>query len=711
MNNQESFEATQRVNLDPGERPATPARRPRPTPSARAAKKKRQQRIILISLIAVALILLIAIVSVVISLVNRATEDDGLIHKGVNAAGVDLSGMTPEQAKQALHAYTDPTYTQLNMVVSVLDTTVTLSPADTGAKLDVDAVVEEAYNYGRTGSKLDQELAQLQAQNSGYTISILPYLNLDTEYIQSVVDNLGVQYSTTLKESTYSLEGTRPSMTQEYYDTVQVYQTLTIQMGTPEYGLNTDALLEQILDAYEINLFEVTAQCTITTPAALDFDQIMIDAGCVDPINAEFNVDTYEVTPEVYGYGFTMEQLRDAVEKATYGETVVLELCFLEPDILSDFYSEDMFQDTLAVFSTELSSNKNWNTNMQLVCDLLNGTIIKAGEEFSFNSIVGEPTSKRGFQYAPVYLGKSYQNLIGGGLCQVASTLYCSALSADLEILERHSHSYATEFIQAGFDAEIYYGSLDLRFRNNTENAIRIDAEIAGGTLKIVIIGTDTKSYTVDLSYSIDQTYEPGTVTNTMVQNNAGGYQAGDVLAEGITGYSISTYITRTDKTDPMLYETALIGESYYAKRDKVVVDIYEEPTEPPTEPSTAPTEPSTAPTEPSTAPTEPSTAPTEPSTAPTEPSTAPTEPSTAPTEPSTAPTEPSTAPTETSTAPTEPSTAPTEPSTAPTEPSTAPAESVPTEPSTTAPPETTAPTAPNNSPEGTTAPTGGQAE
>ena len=88
----------------------------------------------------------------------------------------------------------------------------------------------------------------------------------------------------------------------------------------------------------------------------------------------------------------------------------------------------------------------------------------------------------------------------------------------------------------------------------------------------ITIIGTDTKAYTVDLTYQINQTFEPGTVTNTMVENNVGGYQAGDVLVQGITGYSISTYLTRTDKKDPTIIEEILIAESYYAKWDQVIV-------------------------------------------------------------------------------------------------------------------------------------------
>ena len=160
-----------------------------------------------------------------------------------------------EEAKNALKEATSSTYTMLDMTIQVLNTTVTLSPADTGARLDINGVVQEAMNYGRTGSRAEQQQAQKLALYSSHTISILPYLNLDTDYIAKAVDDLGKQFSTRLANGYINVAGEAPSMNQETYDPEVTYQTLYVFVGTAEYELDIDELYDQVLEAYNINLF------------------------------------------------------------------------------------------------------------------------------------------------------------------------------------------------------------------------------------------------------------------------------------------------------------------------------------------------------------------------------------------------------------------------------------------------------------------------
>ena len=529
----------------------------------------------IIALCAIAAVLLIAVIAVVVTMLLPSSSDDDRIAGNVYAAGVNLSGMDREQAAKALHEATDNTYSRLNMTVQVLDTEIILSPELTGAKLDVDKVIDAALEYNSSN----------KSQNSTYSISIVDCLNLDTSYIKRVLSELGEKYSTTLKQTTYSVTGTRPSMDLEDKDTSIVYETLTINIGTAEYGLNTNTLYEQIMDAYNINLFQVTGECSVVAPDALDYEALY-ESLCVAPVNAEFDANTYEVTPEEYGYGFKLEDLKSTVESAAFGSTVVMELRFIEPDITAKFYTDEMFQDKLASFQTKLSGTADWNTNLMLACQAINGTIIKSGEEFSFNNIVGETTSKKGYKSVGIYVGRSFQEITGGGICQVSSTLYSCALLADLEILERTSHSYAPTFIDAGLDAEVYYGSADLRFKNTTEQPIRIDAVVEDGYLKITLVGTDSKDYTVEITYEITKTKEPETVYSTLLANNPGGYKDGDVLSEGILGCNVSVYKCTYAKETKNELSKDLISETYYAKRDTVVVkiqaeDIPVDPTDP----------------------------------------------------------------------------------------------------------------------------------
>lgn len=565
---------------------AAPQRKSAPNRSASAAAKKKQEKTTIIILIALAVILAASIITILIVTLNPSS-DDGKIFNKVFAAGVDLSGMTKEQAKVALRSATAETYSQLDMTVQVLDTVVTLSPTKTGARLNIDAVVEAAYAYGRDIPK--------NGGNAAYTVDILPHLSLDTGYIQEEVAKLGKRYSTILSETTYEVVGIRPDMNPDptTVDTTRVFQTLKIHLGNAEYGLNTDRLYEQIIDAYNINLFQVTGECSVRAPETLDWEAIFAEL-CVKPQDATIDPNTYLITPEVYGYGFTMNRLNSALSQANYGETLEIPMCYLEPDITTAMLSGDLFKDILATYQTPLSGSANWNTNLQLVCKLLNGAIVKSGDTFSFNNLIGEPTEQRGFLPVDVYIGKSLTSVLGGGMSQVATTLYNCALLADLPIAERNAHTYAPSFVATGLDAQVYYGSMDFRFTNNTEQPLRIEATVADGQVRISLVGTNSKTYTVEISTQITATKRPGTDYITLPEDPLGMYADGDVLTEGITGYTVSVYKISYDTVTGRELTEDLVAETTYAKRNSVVIKVeatvpdVSDPTEPEvTEPET----------------------------------------------------------------------------------------------------------------------------
>ena len=130
----------------------------------------------------------------------------------------------------------------------------------------------------------------------------------------------------------------------------------------------------------------------------------------------------------------------------------------------------------IASFSTPLKSRANGRrNNIEITASVLEGTVIEAGQTFSFNEVVGKPTSARGYQKADVLVdGKTIQ-AIGGGNCQVSTTVYNAALQVpDFEILERHNHSQKVPYIAEGKDAAVSYGSLDLKFQNNGSQAYKL---------------------------------------------------------------------------------------------------------------------------------------------------------------------------------------------------------------------------------------------
>ena len=133
----------------------------------------------------------------------------------------------------------------------------------------------------------------------------------------------------------------------------------------------------------------------------------------------------------------------------------------------------------IASFTSTLYDNEeNRVFNITKACQSLNGVVIEPGQEFSFNDTIGPMGEENGYLKATGFdsQGKLIQ-VSAGGMCQVSSTLYNVALLANLEITERHPHSRRVYYVPADKDATVYYGSLDLKFINNTDEKIKITAE------------------------------------------------------------------------------------------------------------------------------------------------------------------------------------------------------------------------------------------
>lgn len=599
---------TQRVRLDSTAQAASrPAGAPPGNPQRNRKKKRwymtKKEKIVLISLASVTVILLIAAI-LMISSMFAEPEDDGKILKGVVAAGVNLGGMTPDQAAAALEEATADTYTKLDMVVTVLDSQIALSPEDTGASLDIQAVVDAAYNYGRTGSRAERNQAKNNALTNSVIIPITPHLNLNTDYIRSEINKLGTQFSSTLEDAWIKLEGKKPQMGVSKADVSRVHQTLTIYVGTAEYGLDTNKLYEQVLEYYNINIFQVVGTCTVMAPDSIE-DELLAyhEELYVEPVDAQMDPVTYEVTPEIYGYGFNLDQVKEQIAKTPYGETITIPVCYLAPNITEELLSGNLFQDVLGAHASALGAETAWNANAFLACEALNGLIIKAGETFSFNDVLGELTEEKGYQEALAYRGTVAQKVMGGGVTHVASVLFNSVLESELEILERHNHTYATNFIEVGRDVYVAEGKEDFRFRNNRSEPIRIKAAVTNGNISISIEGTDTRDYSVEISVKVIKTIRPGTLYNVMVADNPGGYKNGQELVAGVNGYEVEIYSSLYDEKDGQLQNEYLVNTYTYEARDSVVVKLQQNSTEPsasstPSEPSASsvPSEPASQP-------------------------------------------------------------------------------------------------------------------
>ncbi len=142
--------------------------------------------------------------------------------------------------------------------------------------------------------------------------------------------------------------------------------------------------------------------------------------------------------------------------------------------------NKELSEEELFSFSTKiLAKEVNRVSNIKLACSTINDTTINPGEVFSFWGVIGNPTIDKGYKEAKAFTASGgVTTAIGGGLCQVSSTIYDVVLNVQgLETIERHQHTREVYYVKLGDDASVSYGSADFKFRNNLQNAIKIYAE------------------------------------------------------------------------------------------------------------------------------------------------------------------------------------------------------------------------------------------
>ena len=591
--------AGQRPN---GQRPAGQ----RPTGAAAAVhKKKKKVSPALIVLIA-ALVVAIAVFAGIGIYAMRYVNYDKIL-PNVYVAGIDVGGMTKDEAKAAIEAGLATTEEQ-SINVKLPDQTLTFTPDQDTVLIDVDQAVDAAYSYGRNSTNpFAMSRAIKAAQRRRNDIDISTAVQVDTDYIHNLIDTTAAEVSTEMTESTV--------------DTDEETHTITVTIGTPGKKLDTDTLYNLVSTAFSSGDYsDIDFDYTMTYPATVALDRLY-EQLTTEPKDAEYNPDTGEVEDAQAGYtpATALDEANQELAMAAPGDTLTFTFDETEPEITKEQLEAVLFKDTLYSFGSVYDASASGRTtNLRLACQAIDGTVLQPGETFSFNDVVGERTAEKGYQEGVIYISGNSEPALGGGVCQVASTIYYCAMYADLEIVHREPHMFFVTYVPGGLDATVYWGSIDFQFKNSTNYPLRVDASVSGGKVNIALVGTDENHYTVKIETERVAT-EP---FQTLTKDGEGTYQS------GYTGYTyvITRYVydqdgnlVRTDTTAD-LDNMGGLGTSKYSKRDQITYtgssggnnnNYTPDPTNTPTpstEPSTNPTPtptPSTEPTpEPSTAPT-----------------------------------------------------------------------------------------------------------
>lgn len=441
-----------------------------------------------------------------ISAVTRIMDPyNGQIVSDVSVGGVEIGGLTKGEAKKALQAAFGEQFSQKTMEINFSEAgtvleklnirypanSLLITPEESHAKLDAAAAVKAAYALGRTD--LD----------GSRTMSLLPYLGLDEAAIRSVADSYAQQLAQLYQDSSYTIQGTAPDVTN--YDESTPCQTVTLFRGYPGIEIDADALYNEIMEGYNTGSFAVSYQGTVSAkkPVSPDLDGLW-EQTRLAPENPSVDLTSYQVIPGVHGYEFDLADAKQQFQNLAYGESTLISLHYTDPEIADE---DAYFQDVLGHCETPHGDNENRNGNLRKACRMLDGLVLQPGQELSYNEALGPRTKELGWLPAPAYSGTKLVDSPGGGICQVSSTLYLASVYSELTIVERHNHGYPVSYIPLGMDATVSWGFADLKIRNDSPMPVKIQAEESDGYVRVSILGTETRDYNVEMSYTVGGRY------------------------------------------------------------------------------------------------------------------------------------------------------------------------------------------------------------
>ena len=467
------------------------------------------------------------------------------LRDGTTVNGINIGGMTKEQAVSALTEQLAGTtsvegtdYSAIDVVPDIPDAqtyTVDLSGC---LSFDVTDTVEQAWAHDHGGMFLSRGIRFLTTLGGGKSYHVAPQA-ADAAQVRSALEATGILTLNTTTQTTYALTDT----------------TLDFTMGVSGVSVDENALIQKILDnTAKGDYSSITCEMVSADPDPIDI-QAIPDALYAEPANATLEVaddGSYTVTDSVQGIDFDVAGAQSILSAAQPGETVSVPLNRQDPAIDTATLKANLFKDVLGEYTTSVSGTADRRSNVQLAAQKCSGTILLPGEVFAYNQVVGQRTEAAGFKKAGAYSNGETVQELGGGVCQDSSTLYCAALYANLEIVERHNHSYVSSYVPIGMDATVSWGGPDFQFRNNTDYPIKVVASYANSKVTFQIVGTKTDDYSVKIT-----TETIGTTAPTVQEVPDDTLEAGttQVADKGHTGYKVQSYRHVYDASGNVVYE------------------------------------------------------------------------------------------------------------------------------------------------------------
>ncbi len=464
----------------------------------------------------------LAVFIITVGVVLAALNPGSNIANGVKAGGISLGGKTLEEAKTLL-SQSDLKKREFVLKDTVSGKQTTVSASSISLSYDIDKMADEAYKIGRGKGFISDAASLLKLQFS--SIDVPESYTYDEEALKKALYDFGA-----------SVNGELENYKLEFGDGV-----VTVKRGQSGQSKDVSDLQKVFLAAVKNGETEVSLTLQVKNPPDPDVESIYNEIYTA-PQDATYTIadGKMTVTPGKPGVSIDKTEVANGLEAIKSGGSATFKIVTVNPTVTEETINAELFGAVLGTFATSYStSSQNRSSNVELAASKINGTVLMPGEEFSYNKTVGERTAANGFKSAPVFENGETVQGMGGGVCQVSSTLYSAVLYAGLPVLERQNHSLVVSYVPKGQDATVAYGSIDFRFKNDTKGPIKISAKTAGKRIEISIWGAKPeKEKKVEIVSSVTGTIAP-TTQETVDPSLAAGTKK--VVSAGKTGYVVAT--------------------------------------------------------------------------------------------------------------------------------------------------------------------------
>lgn len=492
------------------------------------------------------LVVLVAIFSTIFAIINL---NNNKIMKGVTIGKIDVSNLTKEESKETLNTYyTAKLENQIYLIYGEFESAITYKALE--VKYQIEEAVNRAYGVGRERNIFKDNIQILQSWTQGRNIKI--NVTIDQDMISQIAQNINNSIEGAVVQSSYYIEN----------------GNLIITSGKEGIKVDEEKLLENIYQTInEDTEKEQTIEIPVkkATPEVIDIETIHGEV-YKQVQDAYYTKDPFEIHPESDGIDFDVESAKAmlAEEKEEY----IIPLIITKPTKTVKQIGTEAFPDLLATFSTKYTaSNVNRTTNLRLAAQKINGTVLLPGEEFSYNKVVGERTIQAGYKEAAVFSNGKVENGLGGGICQISSTLYDAVVMANLNVTVRRNHQFVTSYLPAGKDATVVWGSQDFKFVNTRKYPVRIEATVSGGVATVTIWGIKEE---VEYDISIE-TKKIATIAYTTQYIQDPSLPAGKEVVQqaGSNGRKVEAY--KVVKLNGQVISRTLLSRDTYNAMKKIV--------------------------------------------------------------------------------------------------------------------------------------------